>query len=113
MSNSSEDKRKFKRYDVADFIVVIFANNKLGHLINISENGLAVHLFNEELESLPENCNTSLLTVGKGFLVENFPLTLIRKELVHSSSINIVAAEFKSSDPAKLDKIKQYISGLS
>ena len=112
MDNSSVEKRKYKRYNVTDFIVVII-DNKLGQLIDISENGLAIHLYNEDLKSLPEKCNSSLLTVAKGFLVEDLPLTLVRKQLMSSSPISILAAKFTTSDATKLRKIKEYISGLS
>ena len=92
MDNSFTEKRKYKRYNVTDFVVVAFAN-KLGRLMDISENGVAVQLMDEDLESLPEGCKSSLLTVAKGFLIEDLPLKLVRKEVMSSSPISTVAAK--------------------
>ena len=117
MDNSSTEKRNFKRYKVTDFVVVTFAN-KQGRLMDISENGLAVkllgvNLMDEDLKSLPKKYKSSLLKVGKGFFVEDLPLKFIRKEIVYSQYISIVAAEFDTPDVNQLCNIKEYISGLS
>ena len=111
MNELSEEKRKFKRYNAIDFVVVTFAN-KLGRLMDISENGLAVKLMDKDLESLPEKCKSSLLTTAKGFLVEDLPLKLVRKEIMSSSPISTVAAKFDTPDTNQLGKIREYISGL-
>lgn len=113
MDNSFVEKRRYKRYDVHDFVVGTLAN-RLGHLMNISESGLVLHFYNEDIEYLimPE-FKTSLLIVAKGFLVEDLPLRLARQEVKLHSHITIVAAEFNTSNINQLGKIKKYISGLS
>ena len=116
MDNSFKEKRNFKRYNVTDFVIVTFAD-KQGRLMDISENGLAfkllaVTVMDKDLKSLPKKCKSSLLKVGKGFLIENLPLKLIRKEIVHSPYISTVAAIFDNPDANQLCKIKEYISGL-
>ena len=112
MDNSTVEKRKYKRYNVTDFIVAM-CSNKLGRVVNISENSIAIRLYGEDLTSLPEACTTSLLTVAKGFLIEDLPLKLVRKEIILSPHLFTVAAQFATSDIIQLDKVKQYISGLS
>lgn len=113
MDNSFVEKRKLKRYNVTDFVVAAFSN-RLGRLMNISENGLAVQLMDDtDLESLPEEFKTSLLIVAKGFLVEDLPLKLVRKETMPSSYLSTIAAKFDTSDTIQLGKIKEYIAGLS
>ena len=112
MDNSSVEKRKFKRYNVTDFIAAPIAD-RLGRLINISENGLAIRLYNDRLEPLPEECKTYFLTVDKGFLIEDLPLKLVREEVMPSSPLSTVAAKFATSDAIQLGQIKQFISGLS
>jgi len=112
MDNNSIEKRKFKRYNVTNFVVTPIAN-RLGRLINISENGLAIQLYDEHLETLPEKWQTYFLTVDKGFLIEDLPLKLVRKEGKPFSPISIVTAKFDTSDAIQLNQIKQYISGLS
>ena len=106
------EKRKYKRYNVTDFIVAM-CSNKLGRVVNISENSIAIRLYGEDLTSLPEACTTSLLTVAKGFLIEGLPLKIVRKEGIPNTPIGTVAAKFNTSEVAQLGIIKQYISGLS
>ncbi|NOR10162.1 MAG: hypothetical protein GQ541_01580 [Desulfovibrionaceae bacterium] len=105
------EKRKCKRYNVSDFVAVPLAN-RLGRLINISETGIAIQLYNEDSEALPEECKTYFLTVGKGFLIEDLPLKLVRKEIMPSSPITTVAAKFDTPNTNQLGKIRKYISGL-
>ena len=112
MGNSSAEKRKYTRYNVTDFIVAVFAN-RLGRIINISESGLTVQIIDDELESLPEKCKTFFVSKDRGFLIEDLPLKLLRKEVMPSSHISAVAAQFDTSDASKLREIKQFITGLS
>ena len=112
MDNSSTEKRKYKRYNVTDFVVAVLSN-RLGRIINISENGLVVQLMDNDLESLPEKCKTFFVSKNRGFLIEDLPLILVRKKVIPSSHISTVAAKFDTSDTNQLCKIKEYISGLS
>ena len=112
MDNSSVEKRRCKRYDVTDFVVAVYAN-KLGRLINISESGLAIQLTNDDLESLPEKCKTFFVSKGRGFLVEDLPLKLVRKEVIPSSPLSTVAVKFDNLNAIKIREIKQCIWGLS
>ena len=112
MEKRSLEKRKHQRYDVSDFILAV-CGLKLGHVINISEKGLAFKVMDTDLDSLPDVCKTSLLTKTKGFLVEEVSLKLVRKEIAPRSSTSTVAAKFETADAIQLCKIKQYIFGLS
>jgi hypothetical protein len=113
MDNSFVEKRRYRRYDVKDFVVGTLSN-RLGHLMNISESGLALHFYNEDIEYLiKKEFKTSLLIVGKGFWVKDLPIRLVRKEVKLNSTITIIAAEFNTHDNNQLCKIKEYISGLS
>ena len=112
MDNSFSEKRSCKRYNVTDFVVAVF-DNRLGRIINISENGLAVQLLDDDLKSLPEKCTTFFFSKDKGFLIEDLPLKLVRKEIILSPHLSTVAAKFDTSDTNQLCRIKEYISGLS
>ncbi|MBC8318939.1 MAG: PilZ domain-containing protein [Desulfobulbaceae bacterium] len=112
MANSSAEKRKHKRHNVTEFLVAVF-DNRLGRIINISEKGLAVQMLDDDLKSLPEKFETFFFSKDKGFLVEDLPLKLVRKEIILSPHLFTVAAQFATSDIIQLDKVKQYISGLS
>ena len=112
MSAPTIEKRKSKRYEVRDFVLAT-CGPKLGHVINISEKGLAFKLMDTDVDSLPETCKTSLLTKTKGFLVEELSLKLVRKEVMSSSPTSTIAAKFETSDVIQLCKIKQYIFGLT
>ena len=112
MDNSSVEKRKCKRHNVTDFVVAVLAN-RLGRIINISECGLAVQLIDNDLESVPEQCETFFLSKDRGFLIENLPLKLVRKKVMPSPYISTVAAQFDTPDAIKLREIKQLIAGLS
>ena len=117
MENSPVEKRKCKRYNVPDFLVALY-DNRLGRVVNISENGLAIKLFDTNLESLPESCKISLLTRTRGFLVENLPLKLVRKEdqpsaIKNKKRLQTIGVTFAASDIMQLCKIKQYLFLLS
>jgi len=112
MNHSFIEKRKYKRHDVTNFVVATLPN-RLGRLINISENGLAIQLYDEDIENLPQMFKTSLLTAAKGFLIEDLPLKLVRKEVKPSTSMSTVAVEIATTDTKQHDKIREYISGLS
>ena len=74
MGNSSAEKRKCKRYNVTDFVVAMYST-RLGRLINISENGIAIQLIDEDLESLPDKCKTSFLYKAKPFVGRRWKAT--------------------------------------
>lgn len=112
MGNFSVEKRKCKRYKVTDFVVAVFAD-RLGQITNISESGLALHLVDDDLESLPEKCNTFFVSKDRGFLIEDLSLKIVRKKIKRPPYISTVAAKFATSDTNQLCKIKEYISGLS
>lgn len=117
MDDLAEEKRTYKRYNVTDFVVAIFST-KLGRVVNISKNGLAIQVTDADFESLPDECKTSLFSKTKGFLIEDIPLKLVRREVMSSTLINYtklhtIGAKFNTSDSGQLLKIKQCISGLS
>ena len=116
MKDLPAEKRKCKRYNVTDFVVAVYST-RLGRVVNISENGLAIQLIDTDFESLPDECKTSLLSRSKGFLIEEFPLKLVRKEVTPSTPANrvklqTIGAKFDTSDALLLRKIRQYILGL-
>jgi hypothetical protein len=111
MANFSTEKRKYKRYNVTDFVVAVFGN-RLGQILNISENGIAVQLLDDDFKLLPEKCRTFFISKDKGIMIEDLPLKLVRKEVVAPPFLSTVAAKFDTSDTDQLGKIKKYISGF-
>jgi hypothetical protein len=117
MENSSLEKRKCKRYNLTDFVVAV-STTRLGRVINISASGIAIKLIDADFKSLPEECKISLLTRAKGFLVEELPLKIVRKELIPASSrnsekIQTIGAKFNIADAIKRCKVKQFLFELS
>lgn len=117
MNNLPTEKRACKRYNLTDFVVAVFST-RLGRVVNISESGLAIQLTDSDFESLPDECKISLLSKSKGFLVEEVPLKLVRKEVMPSGPIDsiklqTIGAKFNTSDSIQLSKIKPYMLGSS
>lgn len=117
MDDLFAEKRACKRYNVTDFVVAVFSN-RLGRVVNISKNGLAIQLANPDFESLPDECKTSLLSRSKGFLIKDVPLKLVRREVlpstpIHKSKLQTIGVRFNTSDSIQLSKIKECILGLS
>ena len=112
MKTAPLEKRKHQRYDVNDFVLAV-CGSKFGQVINISEKGLAFKLMYADLEALPDNCITSLLSKSKGFLVEELSLKLVRKEGMTTIPSSTIAAQFTTSDTVQLGNIKKFISGIT
>lgn len=117
MNDLSAEKRMCKRYNVTDFVVAVFSTRH-GRVVNISESGLAIQLPDADFESLPDECKISLLSRRKGFLIEDVPLKLVRREVMPSAPINstklqTIGVKFNTSDVNQLSKIKLCIGRLS
>ena len=108
------EKRAFKRYSVPDFVVAVF-DNRLGRVVNISKSGMAVQLTGLDFHSLPKECETSLLSKSKGFLIEDIPLTVVRKDIasfcsLSHSRLHTIGVKFNTSNsPRHLSKLLPFI----
>ena len=111
MASSYTENRNHKRYNVHDFVVAVFAD-RIGQIINISESGLAMHLIDNDLESLPEKCKTFFVSKDRGFLTDDLFIRLVRKKIMLPPNISLVAVQFDTTDAKQLFTIREYISGL-
>ena len=64
MKDLLAEKRAQIRYNVNDFVVAVF-DKRIGRVINISKNGLALQLTDGSFEPIPDECITSLLSRSK------------------------------------------------
>lgn len=112
---SKSEKRKYKRFRLADDTVAI-SEVGIGSVLDISEGGFAVKYLKPK--ELSNEGDALIFSAEKDFLVSELPIKVVRREEVVVSpqgdaTTQTVGVEFNNPAPDKQDQIKKFVSDLS
>jgi hypothetical protein len=110
------NRRKHTRHKAKEFDVAMTSFFS-GNIIDISEGGMSINIVNYNLEKIPREWNTTILSSSTSTKITNLPIKLIRKDRIEFSvfggfSTRNVGVKFDKPSSSQQEKIKNHIAKL-